>query len=112
MGWRDGHGGRTGSTRRWRTSPQSGYDCAESSDCARPFVADSAARSNSVVTVDLDQDVDASKGVGTLASNGIRDTAGYRKLGRNQLRIGVFPSVDPEDVKALTGCIDYVVERL
>lgn len=110
--WMNGNGGLAWSTARCATSAQTVYDWAESSDYARPFVADSAARSHSVVTVDLDQDVDASKVVETLASNGIRDTAGYRKLGRNQLRIGVFPSVDPEDVKALTGCIDYVVERL
>ncbi len=110
--WMNGHGGLAWSTARCAESAGTLYDWAEASDYARPFVTDPAARSHSVVTVDLDSDVDASKVVETLAANGISDTSGYRKLGRNQVRIGVFPSVDPEDVKALTRCIDYVVERL
>ena len=65
-----------------------------------------------MVTIDLDESINASQVVAALRENGIMDTNGYRKLGRNQLRIGVFPSVEPSDVAALTACIDYVVEHL
>ena len=65
-----------------------------------------------MVTIDLDDAISASQVVSALRDNGIVDTSGYRKLGRNQLRIGVFPSVEPADVAALTACIDYVVDHL
>jgi len=65
-----------------------------------------------VGTVDLAESVDSAAVAATLRANGIVDTEPYRKLGRNQLRIGMFPAVDPEDVTALTGCIDWVVQRL
>lgn len=65
-----------------------------------------------MVTIDLDESINASQVVAALRENGIVDTNGYRKLGRNQLRIGVFPSVEPSDVEALTKCVDYVVEHL
>jgi phosphoserine aminotransferase len=65
-----------------------------------------------VVTIDVDDELNASEIIASLRANGIVDTSGYRKLGRNQLRIGVFPSVDPSDVEKLTDCIDYVAERL
>ena len=65
-----------------------------------------------MVTIDLDESINASQVVAALRENGIVDTNGYRKLGRNQLRIGVFPSVEPSDVEVLTKCVDYVAEHL
>ncbi len=75
-------------------------------------MADPAQRSQVVGTIDFADAVDAAAVAATLRANGIVDTEPYRKLGRNQLRIGMFPAVDPADVEALTACIDYVVERL
>jgi phosphoserine aminotransferase len=75
-------------------------------------VKDPAKRSLVVGTVDFADDVDAAAVASTLRANGIVDTEPYRKLGRNQLRIGMFPAVEPADVQALTACIDWVVERL
>ncbi len=96
-----------------RTGTSSGhlYGWAESSDYAAPFVADPAKRSLVVGTIDFDETVDAAALAAALRENGIVDTEPYRKLGRNQLRIGMFPAVDPEDVKALTACIDWVIEN-
>jgi phosphoserine aminotransferase len=88
------------------------YGWAQASDFATPFVADPAKRSQVVGTVDFDERVDAALLASTLRANGIVDVEPYRKLGRNQLRIGMFPAVDTADVQALTGCIDWVVERL
>ena len=87
------------------------YGWAEKTDYTTPFVADPAQRSPVVGTIDLDRRVDAAA-VATLRANGIVDTEPYRKLGRNQLRIAMFPAIDPADVEALTACVDYVVERL
>lgn len=87
------------------------YRWADAHPLATPFVPDPAARSRVVVTVDFDPTVDAAGLAATLRSNGIRDTEPYRKLGRNQLRIGTYPAVDPADVDALTACIDWVLER-
>jgi phosphoserine aminotransferase len=87
------------------------YGWAEQSEFATPFVADPARRSLVVGTIDFAGSVDAAAVAATLRANGIVDTEPYRKLGRNQLRIGMFPSVDPADVRALTACIDYVVEH-
>ena len=87
------------------------YGWAEKASYATPFVADPAQRSAVVGTIDLDG-VDAPTVSAVLRDNGIVDTDSYRKLGRNQLRIGMFPAVDPADVEALTQCIDCVVERL
>jgi phosphoserine aminotransferase len=97
-----------------RTAESAGllYGWAERSEFATPFVADPAHRSQVVGTIDLVDDVDAAAVAATLRANGIVDTEPYRKLGRNQLRIGMFPAVDPVDVQALTGCVDWVVERL
>ena len=81
-----------------------------SSEFASPFVAEQANRSLVVGTIDFDDSVDAAAVAATLRANGIVDTEPYRKLGRNQLRIGMFPAVEPDDVRALTACIDYVVE--
>jgi aspartate aminotransferase-like enzyme len=88
------------------------YDWAECSAFATPFVTDPAMRSPVVGTIDFTDEISADEVAGVLRQNGIADTESYRKLGRNQLRIGMFPAVDPGDVAALTACIDYVVERL
>jgi phosphoserine aminotransferase len=96
-----------------RTADSSGrlYEWAEKSQFATPFVADPTHRSQVVGTIDFADSVDAAAVAKTLRANGIVDTEPYRKLGRNQLRIGMFPAVDPDDVQALTACIDWVVER-
>ena len=88
------------------------YGWAESRDYATPFVADPAIRSPVVATVDLDDAIPAATVSAVLRENLVVDTESYRKLGRNQLRIAMFPAIDPEDIEALTRCIDYVVERL
>jgi phosphoserine aminotransferase len=97
-----------------RTSDSSGrlYGWAERSEFAAPFVADPAKRSLVVGTIDFDESVDAAALAAALRANGIVDVEPYRKLGRNQLRIGMFPAVDPDDVEALTACVDWVVENV
>jgi phosphoserine aminotransferase len=97
-----------------RTAESSGrlYAWAEKSEYATPFVSDPALRSPVVGTIDLDESVDAKAVSATLRANGIVDTEPYRALGRNQLRIGMYPAVDPDDVTALTECVDHVVARL
>jgi phosphoserine aminotransferase len=97
-----------------RTSDSSGrlYGWAERSEFATPFVADPAKRSLVVGTIDFDESVDAAALAAALRANGIVDVEPYRKLGRNQLRIGMFPAIDPDDVEALTACIDWVVENV
>ena len=110
--WLNDNGGLAWASTRCAKSASLLYTWAEHSDYASPFVADKAARSNAVVTIDLDESINASQVVAALRENGIVDTNGYRKLGRNQLRVGVFPSVEPADVTALIHCIDYVVEHL
>jgi phosphoserine aminotransferase len=87
------------------------YGWAERAEFATPFVADPAVRSLVVGTVDFDDSIDAAALAAALRSNGIVDVEPYRKLGRNQLRIGMFPAVDPADVEALSACIDWVVEN-
>jgi phosphoserine aminotransferase len=88
------------------------YGWAERSPVATPFVTDPALRSNVVATIDFVDEVDASAIAKALRANGIVDTEPYRKLGRNQLRVALFPAIEPSDVEALTASIDYVVERL
>ncbi len=88
------------------------YGWAEDSDFATPFVADPAKRSLVVGTIDFDDSVDAAAIAATLRANGIVDVEPYRKLGRNQLRIGMFPAVEPADVEALTACIEWTVENV
>ena len=87
------------------------YGWAEASEVATPFVADPAKRSAVVGTIDFDDAIDAAALAATLRANGIVDTEPYRKLGRNQLRIGMFPAVEPADVEALTACIDWLLEN-
>jgi phosphoserine aminotransferase len=114
--WMNEIGGLTACNSRSRASSSTLYSWAESRDWASPFVADPAMRSEVVTTIDIasaeDGGVDANQISAALRANGIVDTDSYRKLGRNQLRVGTFPAVDPDDVDALTRCIDHVVDRL
>jgi phosphoserine aminotransferase len=112
LDWMLSHGGLEWCVSRTRESSGHLYAWAEASSYATPFVADPAQRSLVVGTVDFDASVDAAAVAKALRENGIVDTEPYRKLGRNQLRIGMFPAVEPDDVRALTACIDHVVEQL
>jgi len=109
--WFLGNGGLEWAASRCDRSAEILYGWAERSSYARPFVRETAKRSRVTGTVDLDEGIDALEVAATLRANGIVDTESYRKLGRNQLRIGMFPGIEPEDVDALTACIDWVVER-
>ena len=110
--WLLEQGGLAWSQARTARSAEILYSWAERSQFATPFVADPAMRSPVVGTIDFTDAVSADAVAGVLRENGIVDTESYRKLGRNQLRIGMFPAVEPDDVAALTACIDYVFERL
>jgi len=110
--WLLGNGGLDWAVGRTQDSSSRLYTWAEKSVYATPYVVDPTDRSYVVGTIDLAAQVDAAAVAKTLRANGIVDTEPYRKLGRNQLRIGMFPAIDPADVEALTGCVDYVVERL
>jgi phosphoserine aminotransferase len=110
--WMLANGGMDWTTERTATSSSILYNWAEKSLLTTPFVADPAERSQVVATIDFADSVEATAVSKALRANGIVDTDSYRKLGRNQLRIGTFPAVEPADVEALTGCIDYVLERL
>ncbi len=110
--WLLAHGGLPWATARTADSSSRLYTWAEKSAFATPFVSDPALRSPVVGTIDFDPSVDAAVVAATLRANGLVDTEPYRALGRNQLRIGMYPAVDPADVEALTACIDFIVERL
>ncbi|HEY6746093.1 MAG TPA: phosphoserine transaminase [Mycobacteriales bacterium] len=110
--WMNGNGGLDWAVSRTTDSSSRLYGWAEKSPYATPFVIDPALRSLVVGTIDFAESVDAAAVATVLRANGIVDTEPYRKLGRNQLRIGMFPAVDPDDVEALTACIDVVVEKL
>ena len=110
--WMLGNGGLDWAVKRTADSSQRLYGWAEASTFTTPFVADPELRSQVVGTVDFSDAIDAAAVAKTLRANGIVDTEPYRKLGRNQLRVGMFPAVEPDDVSALTACIDWVVERL
>ena len=110
--WLLGRGGLAWAREQTGRSARILYDWAGRSAFATPFVADPAMRSPVVGTIDFSEEVSADAVAAVLRENGIVDTESYRKLGRNQLRIGMFPAVEPADVQALTACIDYVVERL
>jgi phosphoserine aminotransferase len=110
--WINHNGGLEWAASRCDTSAGIIYGWAERSDHATPFVERPEDRSHVVATIDLDDAVDANVVAGVLRRNGIVDTESYRKLGRNQLRIALFPAIDPADVEALTHCIDYVVAAL
>ncbi|REF30196.1 phosphoserine transaminase [Calidifontibacter indicus] len=109
LGWMLELGGLAACAARTADSSTRLYSWAEGTDFATPFIADPAHRSQVVGTIDFDDSVDAAALAATLRANGIVDTEPYRKLGRNQLRIGMYPAVDPDDVTALTRCIDHVV---
>ena len=112
LAWMNQGGGLDFCVGRTTASSDHLYGWAEASDFATPFVADPAKRSLVVGTIDFSDDVDASAVAATLRANGIVDTEPYRKLGRNQLRIAMFPAIEPSDVEALTACIDWTVERI
>jgi phosphoserine aminotransferase len=109
--WMLAQGGLAWATKRSAESAGILYGWAERTPLASPFVADPALRSPVVATIDFDPSVDATALAATLRSNGILDTEPYRKLGRNQLRIALFPAIDPADVEALTACLDYLLSR-
>ena len=112
LDWMLGQGGLAWTVARTAQSSACLYEWAEKSPFATPFVTDPEQRSQVVGTVDFADSIDAGALSAILRANGIVDTESYRKLGRNQLRIGMFPAIDPADVQALTACIDYVIERL
>jgi phosphoserine aminotransferase len=109
--WMLANGGLDWCVARTRDSSSRLYGWAEERPYTQPFVADPAKRSQVVGTIDFSDEVDAAAVAATLRANGIVDVEPYRKLGRNQLRIAMFPAIDPDDVEALTACIDWVVER-
>ncbi len=110
--WILAQGGLEWAASRCDRSAEILYGWAEASPYARPFVAKPSERSHVVATIDLDPPLEATAVTAVLRANGILDTDPYRKLGRNQLRIAMFPAIDPEDVAALTSCIDHVVGAL
>jgi len=110
--WMLERGGLPWTTERCATSADIVYSWAEQQPLATPFVADPAHRSRVTATIDFDASIDAARLAATLRENGIVDTEPYRKLGRNQLRIALFPAVEPDDVATLTRAIDFVLERL
>ncbi len=112
LDWMLANGGLDWAVKRTADSSQRLYSWAEASAYATPFVKDPAHRSQVVGTIDFSDDIDAGAVAATLRANGIVDTEPYRKLGRNQLRIAMFTAVDPDDVSALTQCVDWVTERL
>ncbi|MDP9166319.1 MAG: phosphoserine transaminase [Actinomycetota bacterium] len=112
LDWLNGNGGLDWATKRTADSSGRLYSWAEATSYTTPFVTDPALRSQVVGTIDFADEVDAAAVAKTLRANGIVDTEPYRKLGRNQLRVAMFPAVDPDDVSALTACVDWVVERL
>jgi phosphoserine aminotransferase len=110
--WINGQGGLDWAAKRCDESAAIVYGWAEASDYAVPFVGDATKRSHTVATVDLDETVDAKAVAKALRANGIVDTESYRKLGRNQLRIAMFPAIEPSDLEVLTRAIDWIVERM
>ncbi|SCF13795.1 phosphoserine aminotransferase apoenzyme [Micromonospora matsumotoense] len=110
--WMNSQGGLSWAAKRTAESAGIVYGWAERAEFATPFVTDPALRSNVVATIDFADGVDAAAIAKVLRANGIVDTEPYRKLGRNQLRVALFPAVEPADVEALTAAVDYVVERL
>jgi phosphoserine aminotransferase len=112
LDWLLGQGGLGWATKRCDESAGIVYGWAEARGYATPFVTDPAMRSHTVATIDLDPTVDAGAVTRALRANGIVDTESYRKLGRNQLRIAMFPAIEPADLDTLTRAVDWLVERL
>ena len=109
--WINSNGGLSWAASRCAESARNMYSWAEARTFATPFVANPAQRSDVVATIDIDG-VDANQISAILRANGVVDTDSYRKLGRNQIRVGMFPAIDPADISALTACIDVVVDHL
>ncbi|WP_103504687.1 MULTISPECIES: phosphoserine transaminase [Streptomyces] len=112
LDWINGQGGLDWAVARTADSSSRLYGWAEKADYATPFVTDPELRSQVVGTIDFADGVDAAAIAKVLRANGIVDTEPYRKLGRNQLRVAMFPAVEPADVEALTACVDHVIDRL
>ncbi len=112
LDWMLAGGGLDWCVQRTTTSSNTLYGWAEASAYATPFVSDPAKRSLVVGTIDFADEVDATQVAATLRANAIVDVEPYRKLGRNQLRVAMFPAIEPDDVEALTACVDWVVERI
>ena len=110
--WMLDHGGLSWTAARTAQSAEHLYGWAQERAWATPFVAEPQYRSAVVGTIDLDPAIDAPTVSAVLRRHGVVDVEPYRKLGRNQLRVAMFPAVDPADVQALTACVDHVVERL
>jgi phosphoserine aminotransferase len=112
VGWFNDNGGLSWSAGRSAQSAEILYGWAESTDVASPFVQIESQRSLVVATIDFDEAISADTICDVLRANGVVDTNGYRKLGRNQLRIGMFPAIEPSDTEALTKCLDHVISAL
>ncbi|MDT7539925.1 MAG: phosphoserine aminotransferase, partial [Actinomycetota bacterium] len=112
LDWMNGQGGLEWCVERTADSSTRLYTWAEKTAYTSPFVTDTSLRSQVVGTIDFDESVDAAAVAKVLRANGVVDVEPYRKLGRNQLRVAMFPAVDPADVEALTSCIDHVVDAL
>lgn len=110
--WMNSNGGLSFAAGRSAQSASKLYTWAEKTSYTTPFVTDQAMRSNVVGTINFDDSIDATKVAAALRANGIIDTEPYRKLGKNQLRVGMFPAVEPSDIDALTASIDFVVAAL
>jgi len=109
--WMNGQGGLDWAVKRTTDSSSRLYDWAEATAYTSPFVADPSARSLVVGTIDFSDEVDAASVAKVLRANGVVDVEPYRKLGRNQLRVGMFPAIDPEDISKLIASIEYVVSQ-
>jgi phosphoserine aminotransferase len=112
LDWMNGQGGLSAMVARTTASSDALYGWAEKTSYTTPYVADPDHRSLVIGTIDFDESIDAGAIAKVLRANGIVDTEPYRKLGRNQLRIAMYPAIDPGDVEALTACIDFVVDAL
>jgi phosphoserine aminotransferase len=112
LDWLETNGGIDFAAGRCDRSASIVYGWADASSYASPFVSDPAMRSHTVATIDLDPSVDAGTVAKVLRNNGIVDTESYRKLGRNQLRLAMFPAIEPDDLERLTRAIDFIAERL
>ncbi|MET0133592.1 MAG: phosphoserine transaminase [Kibdelosporangium sp.] len=110
--WLNGNGGLDWAVARTKDSSSRLYDWADETAYTTPYVADPAHRSQVVGTIDFAEDVDAAAVAKALRANGIVDVEPYRKLGRNQLRVAMFPAIEPDDVTALTKCVEWVVDQL
>jgi phosphoserine aminotransferase len=112
LDWMNAQGGLEGMVERTTRSSDALYGWAEKTEYTSPYVAEPSERSLVIGTIDFDERIDAAQVAKVLRANGVVDTEPYRKLGRNQLRIAMYPAIDPADVEALTASIDYVVEHL